>query len=189
MKLELTIPGGGAGPFPAAQGSFFFCDGKLSLAGSTTSGGGAYVGANNQINLLRFVLPIAITVTKIAFRTSTGVAGKHADMGIYDTAGNRIVSMGAQSIAASNAVITANVGPVTILPGTYFLAWTADDNTASVTPAYATVPIGSLYNVQEAMWTVSGTASVGGALPAGPILVAFTSTPTLLIPAVLFYGV
>src|SRR5262249_42739307 len=76
--------------------------------------------------------PVQIQQTVTVFQMSwqVGTQSGNYDIGIYDQAGNRLVSMGSTAVPVAGMAI-ANITDTTLKPGTYFLALNVDNVTAT----------------------------------------------------------
>ena len=90
--------------------------------------------STDEVVAYQFVLPFRAVVGRITFRVSTTEDSTFAGFGIYDKDGNRLVHTGAVSVA-SGGVKSTTVTAVTLEPGIYIHAWTADGTTFAVNTA------------------------------------------------------
>ena len=139
----------------------------------------------NDVMVYQFVLPFRAVVRNIGFQVQTLEVGKLAGFGLYDVNGNLLVHTGAVSTTTTGRKFTS-VTAVTLEPGVYFLAWTADGTTF----AYITA-VNISTGTQAAFWNQSATrvgkaanASSAGVLPA--TLGTITADITIILPLVLF---
>ncbi len=100
----------------------------------TAAASAAWPSANLAI-FVPFQLAVPVTVYKMATGSGATAAGNF-DIGIYDAAGNRLVSSGTTAKGASTEHII-DVTDTVIGPGTYYLAMSADgtNNYIMVTPS------------------------------------------------------
>lgn len=134
-------------------------------------------------NLAIFV-PVRLPVSAIVYRLVVGAGSTAAgnfDVGIYDSAGNRLVSSGATAKGASVEQII-DVSDTMLGPGIYYLAMSADgtNNYSMITPS-GTSPI----PLQKTR--LSGVMNVGSAytLPASVTYAAATNVAFPVIAAYL----
>lgn len=137
----------------------------------------AWPSANLAI-FIPFTLAVPVTVYKMAMGAGATAAGNF-DIGIYDAAGNRLVSSGATAKGSSVEHIL-DVTDTVIGPGTYYLAMAADgtNNYAVMVPS-GTSPV-PLQKTRLA--GVMGVAS-SYVLPATVTYAAATLAPIPLIAA------
>lgn len=111
----------------------------------------------NQVAIVGFLLPYALTFSNIGVFVSTADAANNYDIGIYTKAGVLVADIGAQPLPAAAEVSFPTVqGTQTIAAGRYLFAMTGD------------AVIAVLWNDADApAWVldIDVAASVGGALP------------------------
>lgn len=92
-------------------------------------------GAWPTANLAIFV-PLEVytprVITQLATVNGTAVSG-NIDVGIYDLAGNRLVSAGSTAQAGTSTVQVFNVTDIALKPGVYMLALALDNTTGTIT--------------------------------------------------------
>ena len=140
----------------------------------------------NDVAVYQFVLPFRSVVRNITFNVNTLEAGKFAGIGLYDKDGNRLVHSGAVSVAGTGNKSTA-VTAVTLEPGVYFHAWTADGTTVALFAVSAVsdgTPSGIMTSVTPTKIGIAANPSVAGVLPA--TLGAITADLTLKLPVTYF---
>lgn len=86
--------------------------------------------AANQAFYIPIRVPEAVTVMKLACGTGSGTTGNF-DLGIYDLAGNRLVSTGSTAKTTSLSDRVIDVTDTDLLPGLYYLAMAVDTNAAA----------------------------------------------------------
>ena len=126
MANQLTRYATVASVRTADQGYFFGYTIATPGAGNTT----LKVDSVNQVRVYQFVLPFRVVVRKVTFEVTTLDAGNFAAMGLYDADGNLVLTSGAITTAATGILVNA-ITAVTVEPGVYFLAFTADTTTAA----------------------------------------------------------
>ena len=109
----------------AGEGGFF-----AGTLNPTTVSLTAALGANNRVLVSQFVLPFRVVVGKIVFDITTASAAGLASVGIYDKDKNRLLHAGAVSTTVAELKSVTLGTSVTLEPGVYFVAHTADNNTA-----------------------------------------------------------
>jgi hypothetical protein len=80
--------------------------------------------AANRALFVPFRVPVPVTVYKMAVGAGATAAGNF-DVGIYDSIGNRLVSIGATAKGASVEHIL-NITDTLLLPGLYYMGMAAD---------------------------------------------------------------
>ena len=146
------------------------------------------VGAINTVYVSQFVLASAMTIGHVTTSVVTGSAGATGNVGIYNSAGTKLVDSGAISLAASSSRPVTPFTAVTLPPGTYYLAWAQ----TSLTPVVETVlnPSTALILATNANSTKYGTAA--NALSAGVLpstlgaLTAATTSVGVYVPTTVF---
>lgn len=91
----------------------------------------AWSSANRAI-----YIPIHIAVTTVARRLwlAVGTTGgtNSVDMGIYDSAGNRLVSDGGHTVGTASQVQFLNITDTTLQPGAYYIGIAYNGTTAHI---------------------------------------------------------
>ena len=143
------------------------------------------LGSANDVHVYQFVLPFRAVIRTIGFEVFTLEVGKLAGFGLYDVNGNRLVHTGAVSTTTTGRKFTS-VTAVTVEPGVYFLAWTADGTTfAYITQLnVSTGTLGNFWNQSATRIGVAANPSVAGVLPA--TLGAITAQVSVILPLVLY---
>lgn len=131
----------------------------------------------NQVAVWPFYLPVAQVITNITVSVTTSGAATTNDWGIYDTAGNLLAHIGAQTITATG--VKALTAPITLPPGTYLFAITS----SAATIKYNGMPAGTGLYIYD-----TATVSTGGALPTSIVLTSTAPTETPL-PSTTSWGV
>ena len=124
-SIVSAIPDGATGG--AGTATYFMLPPYCSAQGATNDG----IGVNNRVKLFRFFLDATITVNSMSFKIQTNIAGKFIGVGVYDTAGNRLIDTGPVSITTAGVKNASCAQTGTLTPGMYWLGWTCDDNGAS----------------------------------------------------------
>ncbi|HWT01212.1 MAG TPA: hypothetical protein VN256_13265 [Pyrinomonadaceae bacterium] len=133
--------------------------------GETTE---AVSDSNNAVRAYRFKVTEPTRITKISFRI--GTAGNVLAVGIYDSAGNKLVSADNISISAGTTTYTGTVTAITLLPDTsYFIAFAADTTVPTI-GGTGSVAAGFLDLLNKPTtgksWVSCANAMSGGVLPA-----------------------
>lgn len=76
------------------------------------------------------LVPRAITVYQAAWLNGATVAG-NVDVGVYDEAGNRMVSTGSTLMAGASVPQTVDIADTLLSPGLYYMAFVSDSATAT----------------------------------------------------------
>ena len=143
---------------------------------------GGVVGGNNQIRTIQFVLPFRAVVRRIALEITTLSVGGFVGAGLYDANGNRVLHSGAIS-TTTTGVKTDSITPVTLEPGIYFHAETADNTTVQMAKISMLANVRNLLNANAV--EKSGSAantSTAGVLPATlGAITAISNTPSLVL--------
>lgn len=107
------------------------------------------------------------------------------DVGIYDAAGNRLWSKGSTAFGAAGALQQETVSPAVPLTAgtTYYLAWSADNNTGS--PRGIVGGFAGYSGLQQMLDGSSFTRLISSAFPL-PASVVLGTTASIKIPAVVF---
>lgn len=108
----------------------------LPIAGVSAGVSTAWPAANRAI-FIPFRISRMYTITQAVVGCGS-VAGGNFDVGVYDTAGNKLTSSGATARTA-NVEVVANFTDVTLGPGVYYMAMAADgtNNYTALSPAQA----------------------------------------------------
>lgn len=88
------------------------------------SGGGAPMGANDAV-FIPFLMPQNGTIKRICVYNGSTATG-NIDVGLYDTAGVRLVSSGSTARAGSLAVQVFDISDTLLSPGHYYMAVAVD---------------------------------------------------------------
>jgi hypothetical protein len=189
-------------PAPAtATADYMLGPGILNLGQAQASASVTLSGISptlRVVSVCRFFLPAAISgFTKLdgSFSCNLG-PGSHFAVGFYDTSGNKLWDSGALAVPnVVNTSISFTVPSLSLAIGTYYYAWTADDNGNTAT----WVDIGLrtlLFNASTTNGNVvnQGTVRAGTAAnaatagPALPSTLGAISVPgsSFVIPLVLF---
>jgi hypothetical protein len=146
----------------ADEGGFF---GFLINTPQTNAGAGIAGGVANRVFVTQFVLPFRVVVRNIVFDVTTQEIGALAGVGLYNPAGERVVTSGAISTTGAE-VKTVAITPVTIEPGVYFVAWTCDGTTAAGRFATGGTSFINIVNKNAVRVARAANASSAGVLPA-----------------------
>ena len=177
-NIEISASGGAAF---SGNGAFFFGPGLYDLAtilGNTTWTQVNPVDVNgsataNQVVVYRFMLDVAITISKATTQclTNTG-GGATGTFGIYDDSGNLLVNGGTWLTITGPGIVENTFTPVTLQPGIYYHAQSATV-TSSGFPGFS-VNSGSVSDVDQIPVYVKNATRAGvaanplsmGSLPA-----------------------
>jgi hypothetical protein len=137
-NITITDEGGGeieiaaAGASALTVGSFIgpgFPTPFPFYGGTNTSG--PMSTTPDQISFFQFTLPFAITISRVTVYIATDAAGGTVNFGIYDSTGAKLLDSGAIN-ATSLGSSYNNITPVTLAPGTYYFAQSANSTTVRV---------------------------------------------------------
>jgi hypothetical protein len=126
-----------SGVLPSANGGvqtpqfiYGFCGTPCPMSGSANSSG----GVANRNNVAMWIIPAAITISKVTTRTVTLNAGSVNDLGIYDVNKNLVANTGGFSTATTNTALTVNLaqGSVTLPAGIYYFAQCSSDTVSAI---------------------------------------------------------
>lgn len=96
---------------------------------SPTFASNNWIAANVAI-YVPFWTPEPITVTSMWWQNGAAVAG-HIDVGVYDEAGNALVTKGSTSQAGTSTMQTVDVTDTVIARGNYYMAMSSDTSGAT----------------------------------------------------------
>jgi hypothetical protein len=100
----------------------------LGFMADPTVANAVYPSANYAI-FSPVVVPQTVTVYQMAW--GNGVPSGNVDVGIYDIAGNRLVSSGSTAGAGSSTTQAVDITDTVLNPGIYFFAIACDNTTAT----------------------------------------------------------
>lgn len=136
---------------------------------------GSVVGVANTIAAVPFFLPSAVQFSKIAVELGGAAGSPTCNLGIYNSAFNKVVETGVLTALAGSTVIDTAVGATTLAAGTYWLVWAGSSSAISMygLPT-SSLSFRNLANVDAAnpKWAKHNANWGGGALPASLTLVA-----------------
>lgn len=157
-QLRSLVPGG---VITSVSTSSFLSDvGPIAFLAEVA---GVWPAANRAL-----YMPFAVeeTVTAYQMATEVSVQSGNCDVGIYDENANRLVSTGSTAVGAAGIQVF-NITDTVLTPGTYFMAMSCDNVTASflrfVPTALWTQTLGLQ---QEALGSVTLPATAAFANPA-----------------------
>lgn len=84
-------------------------------------GNGAWPSANLAI-YVPIVVPELSTIFQIAWHNGAVNAAANVDVGLYDEAGNALVTLGNTPQSGANAIQVGNIADTLVKPGRYFVA-------------------------------------------------------------------
>lgn len=99
------------------------------------------------------------TITQMFVMNGTTVSGTY-DQGVFDEAGNLLVSTGNQTATGANTLQVTNVTDTNLSPGRYFLAYGADNTTVTPVRANPNALIGVFLGVKEMAAGIAGSPRV-----------------------------
>lgn len=100
--------------------------------GFTPATGSAAWPVANKALLIPFRLVVPFTVKQISWFNGSVVSG-NVDAGVYDIAGNRLVSIGSTAQSGTSTIQAVTCTTTPLAPGYYFMALAADNTTATMT--------------------------------------------------------
>lgn len=113
---------------PRGAGAIHTCsEWSLGQGHMTAPGGAAWPSANAAI-FVPFRVPVPVTITHLAMGTGTGSGGNY-DQGIYDEAGNLIISTGSTARPGASQESIVDVTDTVLMPGLYYQAMSVDGTT------------------------------------------------------------
>lgn len=134
----------------------------VSLYSVFSPGVGLGLGVAPMAQYTPVVLRSQITVFQLGWLNGANIAG-NLDAGIYDKAGNRIVSTGSTAHAGASLIQMVDTADVTLTPGVYYLANATDTSGGTQTIArYQMGTIGLMRAcgiVQQAIFPLPSAAS------------------------------
>ena len=98
---------------------------KVSIIATPFTPAGNLTLVSSTVYITPLVVPGTLDVNQIRYRVTTGVSGITGDVGLYDSAGNLVLSGGASSANFTTVgakVVAVSGAPVTVQPGQYYLA-------------------------------------------------------------------
>lgn len=162
---------------PSSIGSFLLV--PNNFCSKTASGQQSFVLSDNVVRCFPIFLSTKIVVAKVAFEVVTLSVGSLAAIGIYSADGNTLlINSGAVSTTTAGVKTVTLGSPVTLAPGKYIYAVTANNTTPT---SYAALT-GSFNVLLNAFTTTAGTAanaSASGVLPSTTGVIT-TSSQTMV---------
>lgn len=158
-----------------------YWDAPWSSKTSFTTG----TGSTTAVVLTEMYVAAAITISQISFQVITPASNSGIGfvgfwgIGLYDTDGNLVVDSGpVEDLDIPFKVYTANITPVTIGSGLYWLALTVNNASASVTSiGEASEAIDLMNRPVPQMLAGAANTSVNGQLPATTGVISDISLP------------
>ena len=126
--------------------------------------GGVFASSGNQVRVSQFVLPFRTTVGKATVEVTTLQAATVATVGIYDSSGTKLIDSGTFDVS-STGFKQNSFTAVTLQPGTYYAAWSADGTTAA--GRHLTSGLGSAAGSFVNQGTASRRATAANAMAGG----------------------
>lgn len=121
----------------------------------------------NEVRVVLFFLPFFQSINKITYKVVANAAGT-ADVGLYNSSGNRVLftNGGINTNNIGIASVTVSGGPISLVAGYYYLAWTCTSNTPTVDQiVYATDTL-NMFNQNANRFGTAANNSTAGVLPA-----------------------
>lgn len=161
-ETDLTAAGGGGSGSFSGTSAFRL----LPYDQLPSSDVGALVGAN-EVYVLKFFLPMELTVASVHFSINTTSAGSNVAIGVYSADGNTLHVDSGPVSGATGGIKSVTLGSTATLPaGFYWFAWTATDGTVRLSAIQTSLP---WYNIMIGGTLQEGkgaNASSSGNLPA-----------------------
>ncbi|KKM05256.1 hypothetical protein LCGC14_1755980 [marine sediment metagenome] len=181
MANQLTRYATVASLLTAGEGSFF----GYHVYPMTSANTGEPAAVIDEVRVFQTVLPFRAVVRQIVTEVTTLVAAQFYSVGIYRIDGNSLLVHTGAITTASAAVISTTVTAVTLEPGVYWFAQTAD-TTTTLTMRQVGAVTNSLAFQNAGSEIRSGTAansSSSGVLPAtlGTITASVSRFPVLAL--------
>ncbi len=89
---------------------------------------GAWPSASYAI-YIPFVVPRPFTADVMAVQIGTAAGTNHADVGLFDTGGNKLVTMGSTVVPNTAGMFTFDITDTTLNQGVYYMGMSADNGT------------------------------------------------------------
>lgn len=125
------------------------------------------VAAANEVRLYMFVLTFRATITKIATETATSEASSLYSVGIYNVDGTALLVDSGTFNGASTGIKQNTITAVTLEPGPYLFAQTANTTTTLQVRTCNIVLLNAISNGTDIVNTsTAANASSSGVLPA-----------------------
>ncbi len=111
---------------------------------------------SEQVTVFQFTLDASWTISRVTAVIATNSSGNSVNFGIYNSSGSKLIDSGALS-ATSTGAISASITAVTLPPGVYYFAQSANNTSIQVTGfSNASSPMTTALNAH-------GTVKVGQA--------------------------
>ena len=137
-------------------------------------------GTANQVRVMQVEVPVTITVGKIVANVTTISATQNIFVGVYDTAGNKLLEA-AVSCAVLNGATTSLGTPVTLTPGTYLYAVSASDTTCAAGGMSLSGGWFSMLDKNSTRTATAANAVSGGVMPSTLGTLTFNSSFTPIV--------
>jgi hypothetical protein len=133
--------------------------GRIADLGNTSVGTAAWPAANRAI-YVPFVVEAPVTVVQVAWENGATLNG-NVDVGIYDLAGTRLVSLGSTAQAGASVAQAGDITDRPLNPGVYYMAMASSSATATfarVSPTIVGVRAGGVLQ-QDTAFALPTTAT------------------------------
>lgn len=117
-------------------------------------------GANNRATYVPCWIPVAVTLTGIRLRV--GTQSGNICVGLYNSAGSRVATSGAVSCPATGVQAVNFTGNYAATAGTYYLALSCDNTTATFSTTGSGVGMPASCRYQETAHPLPSTATFAG---------------------------
>lgn len=123
----------------------------VELAGITSSfsSSAATWPTANKAFYLPFRLAYPVIATKMFWLNGATVGTNAVDVGIYDQAGNRLVSIGSTTTSGASTVQTVDITDTTLNPGLYYMAMAVNGTTDTSFRTAPTAPMSRMLGIYE----------------------------------------
>lgn len=123
------------------------------------------VGANNQVRVCEFWLPVKIEVANLFIEVVGTAASSTLGAGVYNYDGTELLLSGTAS-SASAAVKTISISPAVIIgPGLFLLAWTDTSTTPTLRGQASLGAWSTIINTTNGHFGTAANGSSSGVLP------------------------
>ena len=154
------------------------------LGGIGANQAAVFTTANNQVRVIRFVLPFRFTIRRISIAITTGIASSNVGAGIYSADGNTLLLESGAIVSTSTGNKTATITAVILEPGIYWHAVTTNDATVAVLVLNGGGTSFQLLNTgSSTQYGTAANASSSSVLPAtlGTVTTASDRNPALVV--------
>lgn len=176
-----------------ASNGYLWCPFIVYPMTTSVSVSGQLSGTTNAVYGMYMHVPYKLTITKASSFVASGaaVAGAHLGVGLYDLAGNRVVSatLSWATGAPTSPSATVDQGSVTLAGGSYYFCWSTDNTTIKITTS-SLMQWSFMRNLGLARITpLAANSSAAGVMPSTlGVLSAIPNNTITMPPPVLFHN-